>query len=152
MSEIKIEINYFKANFKYLRRNIGLTQTEIGAHLGIGKSQVSEYENGSSLPLMPMARKMARFFEVSLDELFESDLLNPIDRPPKNGKRMRFEPPDTEGVGKEQIEASAVLIENDVGGSYKNKASPPQGRVEETDDPFTAEDKKKLKKLLELIS
>jgi DNA-binding XRE family transcriptional regulator len=87
------EINYFQGNLKYLRAVKSMTQSELGNEFGLKKSQISLYENGGSYPLIPLARKIALYFGLTLNDLFEKDLIPNSPSPPNdNGKHA-------EGVG-----------------------------------------------------
>ena len=54
---------------RQLRNEKGLTQTELGKHLNIGKSTVSQYETDTNMPDSDMILKLAEFFNVSTDFL-----------------------------------------------------------------------------------
>lgn len=54
---------------KNLRMERKMTQAEFAERLGVTKSSVSSYENGSRLPSYDVLLKMARIFKVSTDVL-----------------------------------------------------------------------------------
>lgn len=63
---------------KELRNRKGLNQEDLGKLFGIVKSTVSLYENDKSTPDDDIKKKMAKYFNVSLDFLMgESDVENP---------------------------------------------------------------------------
>ena len=63
---------------KDLRQEADLTQEEFGKLFGIVKSTVSLYESGKSTPDDELKKKMAEYFNVSLDYLMGiSDIRNP---------------------------------------------------------------------------
>lgn len=63
---------------KELRTEKGLNQVELGKLFGIVKSTISLYENDKSTPDDEIKKKMAKFFNVSLDYLMgESNIKNP---------------------------------------------------------------------------
>lgn len=68
---------------KQLRSEKNITQEQFGKIFGIVKSTVSLYESGKSTPDDDMKRKIARYFDVSLDYLMgNSDVKNPYkDKP-----------------------------------------------------------------------
>lgn len=98
-------MNYFKDNLRYLRMSRGLILEELGAVIGKGKSQISQYESGINEPPMSIARQLARYFNLTLDELFERDIRpnnsspppRPPERPPQEGENT--EGPITESRG-----------------------------------------------------
>lgn len=54
---------------KELRIERRMTQSEFAERLGVTKSSISSYENGSRLPSYDVLLKMARIFKVSTDVL-----------------------------------------------------------------------------------
>lgn len=63
---------------KQLRKEKDITQEQFGKIFGIVKSTVSLYESGKSTPDDDMKRKIAKYFDVSLDYLMgNSDIRNP---------------------------------------------------------------------------
>lgn len=63
---------------KQLRTEKELTQEEFGRIFGIVKSTVSLYESGKSTPDDTLKRRIAEYFNVSLDYLMGvSDIRNP---------------------------------------------------------------------------
>lgn len=63
---------------KQLRKEKDLTQEEFGKIFGIVKSTVSLYENNKSTPDDEIKKKIAEYFDVSLDYLMgNSDIRNP---------------------------------------------------------------------------
>ena len=57
------------SKLRELRTEQKLTQAEFAQRLGVTKSSVSSYENGSRLPSYDILIKMARIFKVSTDAL-----------------------------------------------------------------------------------
>ncbi|MBQ3755124.1 MAG: helix-turn-helix transcriptional regulator [Clostridia bacterium] len=56
---------------KELRLNVGLTQEELAAKLGLSRVNYTRYENGKVRPDYETLVKLADFYDVSLDELFD---------------------------------------------------------------------------------
>lgn len=54
---------------KQLRKKAGLTQSELGKYLKVGKSTISQYETNTNMPDSDMILKIANFFDVSTDYL-----------------------------------------------------------------------------------
>lgn len=54
---------------KDLRKRAGLTQAELAIKLGIKQGSISNWENGTSKPDIPMAVKLAEFLKVNVDEV-----------------------------------------------------------------------------------
>ncbi len=51
----------------------GLSQAELGAAQGVSRQTVISIENGRYLPSLPLAFRIARFFEVPVDKMFDPD-------------------------------------------------------------------------------
>ncbi|MBQ4517230.1 MAG: helix-turn-helix domain-containing protein [Clostridia bacterium] len=60
----------FGSNLKSLRKAKGLNQNELAAKLGTSKTNISNYETGYSNPPASTLKKIADFFDVTMDELF----------------------------------------------------------------------------------
>lgn len=67
----------FGINLKRLRKAKGLNQDELAAELGTRKSNISNYETGYSNPPASTLKKIADFFDVTMDELCSKALVVP---------------------------------------------------------------------------
>ena len=54
---------------KKLRKEIGLTQKELGSKIGVHFAQLARYEAGRSIPSIDVLKKIANYCEVSIDYL-----------------------------------------------------------------------------------
>ena len=54
-----------------LRRE--LSQAELAAELGVSRQTVISIENGRYLPSLPLAFRIARFFALPIDKMFDPD-------------------------------------------------------------------------------
>ena len=61
----------FVNNLKILRRNKGLTQTELGQHFGLSKTAISLYESGKRGMDSDLVKKLADFFDCTTDYLLQ---------------------------------------------------------------------------------
>ena len=59
----------FGVILKQLRKNRGMTQSEVGKHVGLSKAVVSKYENGLGYPSFDVLIRIADFFGVTTDFL-----------------------------------------------------------------------------------
>lgn len=59
----------FANNLKCLRIEKGLTQPELAAELGVSRGMISFWENGKYEPTATNIINIAKFFEISTDEL-----------------------------------------------------------------------------------
>ncbi|HIU05102.1 MAG TPA: helix-turn-helix transcriptional regulator, partial [Candidatus Coprousia avicola] len=53
------------------RRRKGVTQEELASHLGVSKAAVSKWELEQSLPDVSLLPRIAAYFSLTLDELFD---------------------------------------------------------------------------------
>ncbi|MGN1083857.1 MAG: helix-turn-helix domain-containing protein [Lachnospiraceae bacterium] len=60
-------------NLKNVREQKGYTQQTLADHLYVTRQAISRWEGGSRYPDLMTAKKMARFLEVSLDDLLTDD-------------------------------------------------------------------------------
>ncbi len=51
------------------RREKGITQEELAAHVGVSKASVSKWENGQSYPDIVLLPQLAAYFDISIDTL-----------------------------------------------------------------------------------
>lgn len=61
--------NSFQENLRNLMKLNKITQSELANYIGTSRQQVSFYCDGSSIPNIERAVKIAEFFSVSLDDL-----------------------------------------------------------------------------------
>lgn len=62
-------VNLFKDNLKDLRVERGIGQVELAKAINVSKGIISLWENGLREPNMSSLIALAKFFDVSLDEL-----------------------------------------------------------------------------------
>ena len=51
----------------------GLSQAALAAALGVSRQTVISIENGRYLPSLPLAFTIARFFDLTVDKMFDPD-------------------------------------------------------------------------------
>jgi transcriptional regulator with XRE-family HTH domain len=56
---------------RQLRKELGLTQEELGSKIGQKRSNISKYENGFLEPGIDTLKKLAKLFNVSIDYLLD---------------------------------------------------------------------------------
>ena len=59
----------FSSNMRFLRKQNKMTQRELGEVLGYGYTTISNYENGRNEPSIYDLKKIANYFEVTIDYL-----------------------------------------------------------------------------------
>ena len=65
---------YFSTNLRFLRKVNGFTQKELAVLLHIDRSTYAYYEIGKTKPSFHAAAWLARFYQVTLDELLTMNL------------------------------------------------------------------------------
>jgi putative transcriptional regulator len=55
------------------RTQRGLSQAEVAGALGVSRQTVISIENGRYLPSLPLAFRIARFFGMPVDRMFEPE-------------------------------------------------------------------------------
>jgi putative transcriptional regulator len=55
------------------RTQRGLSQAELAAALDVSRQTVISIENGRYLPSLPLAFRIARFFELPVDKMFDPE-------------------------------------------------------------------------------
>ena len=72
-----------------LRREKGLTLQQVGDAVGVGNNTISRYENGKREPNSEMWKKLANYFNVSVDYLVGNDDYNTFKDIEKYAKELR---------------------------------------------------------------
>ena len=60
---------YLAENLKFLREQRGKTQQELAKLFGVEQKTLSSWECGSRTPVIGMIVEMAKYYEVSLDDM-----------------------------------------------------------------------------------
>lgn len=61
-------------NIRFLRKQQKLSQAELGSLLGLSRSNIASYENGNAEPNATKLARIARHFNMNLNQLIEADL------------------------------------------------------------------------------
>ncbi|MFC5723838.1 helix-turn-helix transcriptional regulator [Streptomyces gamaensis] len=56
-----------------LRSSRGLSQGQLGTALGVSRQTINAIETERYTPSLPLAMAMAKFFEVSVEEMFHAN-------------------------------------------------------------------------------
>jgi putative transcriptional regulator len=62
-----------KNRVRELRTALELSQSDLGHALGVSRQTVNAIENGRYLPSLPLAIALARYFETTVEDLFEPE-------------------------------------------------------------------------------
>ena len=74
----------FKERFSELRAKSGLSQNKLGKALSLSPATIGYYENGSRLPDIETAARIARYFDVSADYLLGLSDAKSVEQDMKN--------------------------------------------------------------------
>jgi putative transcriptional regulator len=58
---------------KVLRAERGWSQAELGGRLGVSRQAVNAIETGKYDPSLPLAFKLARLFDMPIEEIFNDE-------------------------------------------------------------------------------
>jgi len=98
-------MSYLNQNIKYLRKQKGLTQSDLAERIGVKRSAIGAYEEQRAEPKIDTIQKMAFLFGASLDQLIDQDLSKGFEAPTVDteGKTLRVLPIVVDAEGSEQI-------------------------------------------------
>lgn len=63
-----------KNKIRVLRAERRWTQADLAKQLGVSRNSVNAIENGKYDPSLPLAFKIARLFEQTVEEIFEDEV------------------------------------------------------------------------------
>jgi transcriptional regulator with XRE-family HTH domain len=97
-------MNFFATNIKFLRKQKGLTQSELADKIGINRPKIGSYEEGRAEPKLSVILQISHFYKVNIDELLEIDLsLTPSKSKDITGSNLRVLPIIVDRNNTEQI-------------------------------------------------
>ncbi|PZX55715.1 XRE family transcriptional regulator [Algoriphagus chordae] len=67
-------MKYLASNLRFLRKQKGITQTELADQLAVQRTMISAYEDGRSEPKLLTLGKISDVLEVGLEELLNHDI------------------------------------------------------------------------------
>jgi putative transcriptional regulator len=62
-----------KNEVRQQRRQRGLSQSDLAASVGVSRQTIIAIESGKYSPSLPLAFRLARFFEQPVETIFEPD-------------------------------------------------------------------------------
>ena len=65
-----------KNRLKVLRAERDWSQAELGGRLGVSRQAVNAIETGKHDPSLPLAFRIARLFELQIEEIFDDEERN----------------------------------------------------------------------------
>jgi len=67
---------FLHQNIRFLRKQLKLSQEELGNRVGLNRGNIASYENGSAEPKICNLLKISNLFGVSIVDLTQKDLRN----------------------------------------------------------------------------
>lgn len=83
---------YLSQNIRYLRKQLGYTQSDLAERLGLKRPIIGAYEEGRAEPRLQTLQMMAVFFKYSIDQLLNTDLSTGVSGADASGKTIRILP------------------------------------------------------------
>ena len=83
MNDYFYDMLTIKENIRRLRKNRGLTQVQLAEELGTIQKVITDYETGKTKPPSERLLNIAKFFDVTVDELLGAGELSTA-KPHKN--------------------------------------------------------------------
>lgn len=80
---------YLSQNLKYLREQRGFNQIELSDALGMSRAAIGNWEKHRRVPDIETIIKLAKFFDVTLDDLILKELRPPAPLYVKNLRYLR---------------------------------------------------------------
>jgi putative transcriptional regulator len=62
-----------KNRVKDLRGGVGLSQAQLAAAVGVSRQTINSIEKERYVPSLPLALSLARYFDSSVEEVFDSN-------------------------------------------------------------------------------
>ncbi len=69
-------MSYLASNLRFLRKQKGITQTDLADQLDVQRTMISAYEDGRSEPKLATLKKLTELLDVSLEEFLDHDIEN----------------------------------------------------------------------------
>ncbi len=73
-SQLLWAYDYVKNRLKVLRAERDWSQAELAMHLDVSRQAVNAIETGKHDPSLPLAFRIARLFEMSIEEIFHDEV------------------------------------------------------------------------------
>lgn len=116
-------MSQFSENLKYLRKERGLTQSEMAQKIGLNRPKLGSYEEGRAEPKLDTLMQMAAFFNLSLDQLVNEKLSeNNHQQTDFKGNKLRILPILVDEEDKEKVS----LIPAKAAAGYLNGYADPE--------------------------
>ena len=65
-------------SIKQLREQMGLSQADLGSSVDVSRQTINSIENGKFDPSLPLALKLGKFFNTSVEQIFSTNNFNTV--------------------------------------------------------------------------
>ncbi len=97
-------MNFFANNIKYLRKQKGITQSDLANKLGINRPKIGSYEEGRAEPKLTIIQRIAHYYKVNIDDLLSIDLSKEVPKEKDvSGSALRVLPIIVNELNQEKI-------------------------------------------------
>src|SRR5690606_11060863 len=110
-------------NLRYLRKKKAITQQQFDEYMGIKRSLVGAYEEYRAEPKYDLLKKMADFYNLSMDQLV-NDKINDSWKPKRKGDSSSMRVPTVAVNDKDQENIALVPVKASAG--YLNGYADPE--------------------------
>lgn len=108
----------FQLNLKRLRKINNISQERLANDLGYSKQAVSNWEQSKNLPSVEVMKKLAEYFNVTIDELISDKTINEFEHLKTLLKANGLINP-TDDISKKDVEM--LMKQFEIYKQYKNK-------------------------------
>lgn len=108
----------FQLSLKRLRKINNVSQEKLANDLGYSKQAVSNWEQSKNLPSVEVMKKLANYFNVTIDELISDNSINEFEHL-KTLLKINGYIKETDNISKEDMEM--LMKQFEIYKQYKNK-------------------------------
>lgn len=94
---------YLKDNLRFLRKQMGLTQSDLANKLGLKRPVIGAYEEGRAEPRLQTLQHMSQFFGKGIDDLLGKDYSSGEQSVDMSGGSLRILPIVTDSTGEKEL-------------------------------------------------
>lgn len=99
----------FSIRMKNLRNNKKLSMSELAKILGVSKSSINMWENGSSIPKQEILIRISREFDVSIDYLLGNEQME--GKEPEN-QRLKYLQRNLRRMDEEKLKKTEAVLKS----------------------------------------
>lgn len=74
-------MDHFSENLRYLRTQKKLSQDKLAEQVGATRGMIDSYERTSARPKAEIANKICKYFNVTIDDIYNKDLTGTVPKP-----------------------------------------------------------------------